>query len=48
MNLRLSLRCLIAADNKAQNASGREEFNSVQEAFDAIAAENEWELSDGR
>jgi hypothetical protein len=35
-------------DRESRNASGREEFNSVQEAFEAIEFENKWELIDGR
>jgi hypothetical protein len=39
---------VMKCDRESRNASGREEFNSVQEAFEAIEFENKWELIDGR
>jgi hypothetical protein len=38
---------VMKCDRESRNASGHEEFNSVQEAFEALDYENKWELGDG-
>lgn len=38
---------MIKADNLKHNSSGREEFNSIEEAVAALKADRDWELSDG-
>ena len=39
---------ILKCDRENQNASGREEYNSIQEALEAVEFETKWELTDGR
>jgi len=38
---------MVKADNLKHTSSGREEYNSIQEAVDALRSEREWEIDDG-